>query len=61
LALGGGAIVDRRYRFPQPKPGKAVMSLGANPLSRTSKQDANAACKASALDGLLANASVGQV
>jgi len=37
------------------------MSLGANPLSRTSKQAANAACKASALDGLLANAGVGQV
>jgi hypothetical protein len=41
------------------------MSLGANPLSRTSKQDANAACRipleASALDGLLANAGVGQV
>jgi hypothetical protein len=37
------------------------MSFGANPLSLTSKQDANAACKASALDGLLANAGVGQV
>ena len=43
------------------------MSLGANPLSCTSKPDANAACKilivleAFALDGLLANAGVGQV
>jgi hypothetical protein len=43
------------------------MSLGANPLSCTSKQDANAACKilivleASTLDGLLANAGVEQV
>jgi hypothetical protein len=43
------------------------MSLGANPRSCTSKPDANAACKilivleAFALDGLLANAGVGQV
>jgi hypothetical protein len=59
-------MVDRRYRFPHLSPGKAAMSLGANPLSCTSKQDANAACKilnvleASTLDGLLANAGVEQ-
>jgi hypothetical protein len=60
LAFGGGAIVDRRFRFPQQRLGKAEISLGTNPLSRTSKQDANAACKASALDGLLADAGVEQ-
>jgi hypothetical protein len=48
-------------------PGKVAISFGTNPPSRTSKQDANAACKilivleASALDCLPANAGVGPV